>query len=452
MLTLETFKYNWEKQFPETALKNNHFLIAVSGGLDSIVLAFLIKKTGAQCSIAHANFQLRGVESERDEQFVRAFASQWNIPVYVHKFETAQYAETYKMGIQEAAREIRYAWFGALLKELTTDKPAFLLTAHHADDQAETVLMQLFRGTGLHGLTGIPLRRSDAMNIIRPLLIFTKAELREFASNNGIQNIEDSSNEKNDYTRNLIRNKLLPQIQAVYPNVTQNILDTVERLKESEVIVNETVQAFWKKGLRVSKGTLTIPIGYWEKIKDNQTYTWALIKEYGFKASQIEEVLKLLDASEGAFIASPSHRFIKWKAQIQIVSNESEKEYIIVPEAPASIATKWEYLQFEIKPANELVISADTAIAYLDADQIEWPLLLRTWQNTDYFYPLGLRKKKKMAHFLGGIKLSPSVKPRALVLVKGDKLLWVVGKRIDDRFKVTLATKKVLVITSQSAL
>ena len=450
MLTLEAFKQNWEKQFPATTLKNNHFLIAVSGGLDSIVLAYLIKKTGAQCSIAHANFQLRGTESERDEQFVRAFATQWDIPVHVHKFETAQYAETYKMGIQEAAREIRYAWFGALLKELTTQKPVILLTAHHADDQAETVLMQLFRGTGLHGLTGIPSRRSDSMNIIRPLLTYTKAELKEFAMTNAIQNIEDSSNEKNDYTRNLIRNKLLPQIQAVYPNVTQNILDTVERLKESEAIVNDTVQLFWKKGVRVSKGILTIPVEYWKKVKGNQTYTWSFIKDYGFKATQIEEVLKLLQAGQGAYIASPSHRFIKWKELIQIVPNDAEKEHIIVPEAPVSISTKWEKIQFEIKSATELVIHPDPAIAYLDADQMEWPLLLRTWRNTDYFYPLGLRKKKKMAHFLGGLKLSPSVKPRVLVLVKGDKLLWVVGKRLDDRFKVTPATKKVLIITSQS--
>lgn len=449
MLTLEAFKQNWEKQFPATALKNNHFLIAVSGGLDSIVLAYLIKKFGAQCSIAHANFQLRGAESERDEQFVRAFASQWDIPVYVHKFETAQYAETYKMGIQEAAREIRYAWFGALLKELSTQKPVFLLTAHHADDQAETVLMQLFRGTGLHGLTGIPVRRSDSMNMIRPLLTFTKADLKQFAIANAIQHIEDSSNEKNDYTRNLIRNKLLPQIQAVYPNVTQNILDTVERLKESEAIVNETVQLFWKKGTRFSKGILNIPIAYWEKIKGNQTYTWAFIKDYGFKSSQIEEVLKLLQAGQGAYIASPSHRFIKWKQSIQIVPNASEKEYIIVQEAPVTIETKWEKLQFEIKSASDLVINPDPTIAYLDADLVEWPLLLRTWQNADYFYPLGLRKKKKMAHFLGGLKLSPSVKPKVLLLVKEDKLLWVVGKRIDDRFKVTPSTQKVLVITSQ---
>jgi|694.fasta_scaffold60819_2 tRNA(Ile)-lysidine synthase len=454
MLSLETFKQVWGKQFPATNIKNNHFLIAVSGGLDSIVLAYLMHQIGAKCTIAHVNFQLRGAESERDENFVRSFSSKWNIPLFVHKFDTAQYAQTYKMGIQEAAREIRYAWFDTLMKELTitTGKPIFLLTAHHADDQVETVLMQLFRGTGLHGLTGIPARRNDSMAIIRPLLSYTKAQLSAFAQANNIQNIEDSSNTKNDYTRNLIRNKLIPEIEAVYPNVTQNIVATVERLKEAAEIVNTTVDAYWKKGLRISKGILSIPIIYWEKVITNKTYTWGLIKNYGFKSAQIEEVIKLVHASDGAFIETISHRFIKWKAQIQIVSNDASTEHIIINKEDINVQGKWENLHFEIKQITGLIINPSPKYAYLDADLVQWPLLLRTWQSSDYFYPLGFRKKKKLNHFLGGMKLSPTIKPKVNVLVKDEKLLWVVGCRIDDRFKVTNATKQVLIIECSAIL
>ena len=449
MLSLETFKQVWEKQFPETTVKNNHFLIAVSGGLDSIVLAYLMQHIGAKCTLAHVNFQLRGAESERDENFVRSFASRLDIPLFVEKFDTAQYAETNRMGIQEAAREIRYTWFDTLMKELTitTGKPVFLLTAHHADDQVETVLMQFFRGTGLHGLTGIPARRNDSMAIIRPLLSFTKQQLVAFAESNNIQNIEDSSNAKNDYTRNLIRNKLIPEIEAVYPNVSMNIIATVERLKEAAEIVNYTVAAYWKKGIRTSKGILFIPIAYWEKVIANQTYTWGLIKNYGFKPAQIEEVIKLVHASDGAFIETISHRFIKWKIQIQIVANDASTEHIIIKQQDLEVETKWNYLHFETKPLAGLAINPDTKYAYLDADLIQWPLLLRTWQPTDYFYPLGLRKKKKLNHFLGGLKLSPTLKARVILLTMGDKILWVTGKRIDDRFKVTNSTKAVLVIT-----
>ena len=454
MLSLETFKQVWGKQFPTTNFKNNHFLIAVSGGLDSIVLTYLMQHIGAKCTIAHVNFQLRGTESERDENFVRSFSNQWNIPLFVNKSETAQYAQDNKMGIQEAAREIRYAWFDTLMKELavTTGKPIFLLTAHHADDQVETVLMHLFRGTGLHGLTGIPARRNDSMAIIRPLISFTKAQLATFAQANNIQNIEDSSNTKNDYTRNLIRNKLIPEIEAVYPNVTQNIITTVERLKEAAEIVNTTVDAYWKKGLRISKGILSIPIIYWEKVITNKTYTWGLIKNYGFKSAQIEEVIKLVHASDGAFIETISHRFIKWKAQIQIVSNDASTEHIIINKEDINVQGKWENLHFEIKQITGLIINPSPKYAYLDADLVHWPLLLRTWQSSDYFYPLGFRKKKKLNHFLGGMKLSPTIKPKVNVLVKDEKLLWVVGYRIDDRFKVTNATKQVLIIECSEIL
>jgi tRNA(Ile)-lysidine synthase len=458
MLNLETFKAYWDKQFPDVILRRSHFILAVSGGVDSIVLAHLMHAIKSKCTIAHVNFQLRGEESIRDEQFVRDFANQLSMPIEIHTCETAKYAETYKMGIQQAAREIRYAWFGALTEKLTQQEtePIVLLTAHHADDQVETVLMQLFRGTGIHGLTGMPARRNDVLNMARPLLIFSKAEIKAYAAANEIAYVEDSSNEKNDYTRNLIRNQLLPQLATVYPTVQENIIATSERIKEAEQIVIQTVDAFWKKGFKFKKGIPSIAISYWNKVKGNATYTWGLIKQFGFKPQQIEEVYKILESTKGAFIASSTHKLINWEGYIQIVSNDREKEYFTIPEMKTvnandnvnRIVFKNGRLHFEmIENSSDLEFDKDPRFAYLDADKLDWPLLYRTWEPTDYFYPLGLHKKKKLNHFLGALKLSPKHKEKVAVLCASNRICWVIGKRIDDRFKITLTTQNILKIS-----
>ena len=285
MLNIETFKAYWDKQFPDVRLRRSHFLLAVSGGVDSVVLAHLMHAVKAKCTIAHVNFQLRGEESSRDEKFVESFAAQYQIPFKVYHSDTNEYAQAHKMAIQQAAREIRYTWFETLMKEIDkkekeaepdeiaansnhnsnsnpnpnpkpNPKPVVLLTAHHENDNVETILMQLFRGTGIHGLTGIPARRNDQLNLARPLLAFTKAEIIEYAQSNGLTYVEDSSNEKDDYTRNFIRNSLLPQMETIFPTVSENIIATSKRIKEAENIVNNAVAAFWKKGLKIKKGIL----------------------------------------------------------------------------------------------------------------------------------------------------------------------------------------------------
>ncbi len=477
MLTLETFKLDWDKKFPDVRLRRSHFVLAISGGVDSVVLAHLMHSLNAKCTIAHVNFQLRGEESKRDEQFVRDFASQYNIPIQVQLVETQKYADTYKMGIQEAAREIRYAWFGALMQEIAAaenkreeteklnalspqPKPVVLLTAHHANDQVETILMQLFRGTGLHGLTGIPMRRKDVLNIARPLLNFSKKEIMDYALVNGLSYVEDSSNEKDDYARNFIRNTIIPQIAQMYPNVNENILATAQRLKESEQIVEATVNAFWKKGLKIKKGILSISIKHWFKVIHNNTYIWGFIKNFGFNAAQIDEVRKILMANNGAYIASSSHQFIKWDDQIQIINKQDSGEYLIIEKSLLAsndelkvIETKYGKLYFEIiENINIQSISKDANTAYLNANKIEWPLVIRNWAPSDYFYPFGLGKKKKINQFLSNFKLSPIQKQRTNVLCTGDKLLWVVGKRIDDRFKIMANAPLTLRITWQENL
>ena len=493
MLNIETFKAYWDKQFPDVRLRRSHFLLAVSGGVDSVVLAHLMHAVKAKCTIAHVNFQLRGEESSRDEKFVESFAAQYQIPFKVYHSDTNEYAQAHKMAIQQAAREIRYTWFETLMKEIDkkekqaepdeiaansnhnsnsnpnpnpkpNPKPVVLLTAHHENDNVETILMQLFRGTGIHGLTGIPVRRNDQLNLARPLLSFTKAEIIEYAQSNGLSYVEDSSNEKDDYTRNFIRNTLLPQMETIFPTVSENIIATSKRIKEAENIVNNAVAAFWKKGLKIKKGILTIPVDYWKKVIDNDTYTYLLIINYGFSQNQIEEVYKLLNAKQGAQIVSASHQFIKWNDEILIINKVTKKEYIPIAEniflsndmssksgqEKAIIQTSNGSLSFEYLTNDaSFKIEANTKFAYLDADKIEWPLLFRTWEMTDYFYPLGMRKKKKLNHFLSALKLNPADKSKIAVIYSGEQLIWVVGHRIDDRFKITNSTQKVLKIIWQ---
>ncbi len=458
LLNLEQFKSHWANTFPGITFYNTHFIIAVSGGVDSIVLTALMQQMGAKCSIAHANFQLRGEESNRDESFVQAFATKMGMTFLTKRFDTLAFAEQYKMGIQQAAREIRYAWFETLIKDMghQTNANIMLLTAHHADDQVETVLMQFFRGTGLHGLTGIPAMRShqqnplatDHIDLIRPLLPFSKASIKDFAKLNGLDYVEDSSNLKNDYTRNLIRNQLIPQMEIIYPNVNQQILDTISRLKEAEDIVDRTVTSFWKKHISFPKGIPTIKLSTWNQLKGNATYIWGLVQAYGFKATQLKEIHKIAGAAKGAYIASASHRLIKWDDSIQIVSNQEDKVYDTISKDQKVLDTLFGKFQLEwIENREQLKLDTSATMAYLDADQLNWPLLNRSWVATDYFYPLGLRKKKKLNHFLGSLKLSPAIKAMTTVLCSDSKIAWVVGQRIDERFKITPNTKLVLKIT-----
>jgi tRNA(Ile)-lysidine synthase len=328
--------------------------------------------------------------------------------------------------------------------------PVVLLTAHHANDQAETILMHLFRGTGIHGLTGIPMRRKDVLNIARPLLNFTKEEIKAYAKANGLSYVEDSSNEKDNYSRNFIRNVIMPQVTEMYPNANENIVATAQRLKEAEQIVLATVNDFWKKGLKIKKGMLSVSIAHWQKVLGNYTYTWELIKGYGFNASQIEEVQKILTASNGAYIASNTHQLMKWGDQIQIIDKQEGGTYLVIEQMAPIVETKYGKLLFELLEQFDMEhISKDTNTAYLDAHKLTWPLLLRTWSSSDYFYPFGLGKKKKLNHFLSNFKLSPTQKNRTMVLCSGDKIGWVVGKRIDDRFKLKANTPLTLKISWQ---
>lgn len=421
--------------------KQHKLLLAVSGGVDSVVLCELCKQAGFQFQIAHCNFQLRQEESVRDELFVKKLGEKYQVTVFSKKFDTEKFAVDHKISIQEAARFLRYTWF----EELTQESGAYLLTAHHADDSVETVLMNLFRGTGLHGMTGIPVKNK---NIRRPLLWMTKEEIRLFVASNLLSYVEDSSNQSSKYTRNYFRNELIPAIRTIYPQATGNVLDTIERFKEIEKIYLLAIND-WKNKLYKRKGTeIHIPIKQLLQI-DNKALIFEIISEFGFTEKQIDELLKLSNSDSGRYIESPdSHfRIIKHRHWFIISPMAStEVSTIAINEGQQKIRFEAGVLDFEKITKVNLQLK-ETTIAQVDAKELKFPMLLRKYKTGDYFYPLGMRKKKKLSRFFIDQKFSKTEKENCWVLESNGKIIWIVGHRIDDRFKVSESTKNIIRIT-----
>ncbi len=423
-------------------------LLAVSGGVDSVVLCELCHQSAYEFGIVHCNFQLRGEESERDEQFVRQLGDRYKVSVEVKRFETEKYAEEHKLSVQEAARALRYEWF----EELAVSKASAVgrlvihpvLTAHHKDDNIETLLMYFFRGTGLQGLTGIP---SANGYIKRPLLPFFKEELLQFAKEHQLDFVEDSSNLSDKYTRNFFRNKIIPAISKVYPQVKDNLQDNIDRFKEIERLYRIATDGLKKKLCKAKGAEWHIPVKQLLQY-NNRALIYELIRDFGFNEKQVDEVIKLASSDSGKFIESPlfHYRLIKHRnwfiispaydgGSVTIVIESTDKEVL------------FEGGNIQIGKLNDVQMSTDDRVATLDAAGIQFPLLLRKWKAGDYFYPLGMRKKKKLSRFFIDQKMSRTEKENSWVVESNKKILWLVGRRIDDRFKITGKTKSVLRLT-----
>lgn len=425
-------------------LPGDKLLLAVSGGVDSVVLCELCHQAGYDFTVVHCNFLLRGKESERDEVFVRSLAEKYGRPLITERFETAKYASDNKLSVQEAARNLRYDWFADLVKDHTVSaagRSVYLLTAHHRDDNIETLLMYFFRGTGLHGLTGIPAKTG---HIRRPLLMFSKEQLLVFASENKLSWVEDSSNLSSRYTRNYFRNELLPALEKVYPQVKENLGDTIGRFIEIEKLYDLSVAQIRNRLCKKKGQEIHIPVkqlmGY-----QNRALIYEIIADYGFTEKQVEEVIKLSHSETGRYIQVPEnkYRIIRHRHWFIISPVEAASaENIILTEKDKAVTFELGTLSLSLTGNKEPVTDRNTA--RLDCREITFPLLLRKWKTGDYFYPLGMKKKKKIARYLIDQKLSKTDKEKIWVVESEKRIIWVVGHRIDERYKIKEGTRSVL--------
>lgn len=430
--------------------KNDLLLLAVSGGIDSVVLCDLCYSAGYKFIIAHCNFQLRGGESALDEAFVQTLGQKYNAQVLVKRFDTEAYAISQKCSTQVAARELRYAWFKEIMEGATGNSnknvPAYLLTAHHADDNVETVLMNIFKGTGISGVRGI-LPKSGY--IVRPLLFAHKKDLQLFLTQHSLAYREDSSNISDKYTRNYIRHNIVPAIEAVYPQAAYNINKAASHFRDAEVLYYQAIAAHKKKLVEFRNDEIHIPVLKLKQAVPLPTIIFEIVKPYGFTPAQTDEILKLLDSETGKFVLSQTHRILKnrnWvvisalnKTSSCIIVIDSKTDVIFFEEGKLTFTRK----KFESDRDN---IASPHNIALLDIKDIRFPLLLRKWKEGDYFYPLGMAKKKKIARFLIDQKASLSEKEKTWVLESDKKIVWILNRRIDDRFKVQKNTQHILQI------
>ena len=433
-------------------------LLAVSGGVDSVALCALCQQAGYDFEIAHCNFQLRGEESERDEQFVRALGRQYGKQVLVKRFDTQAYAAQHKVSMQVAARELRYAWFYSIVDNRKAGalgtvtagegitngykQPTLVVTAHHLDDNIETLLMNFFKGTGIAGLRGILPKQGQ---IVRPLLFAKKEAIQQFAKESELSWVEDSSNQQDKYTRNYFRQQLIPMVKKWYPEADSNLGHNLERFRDIEQLYRQSIELHKKKLLEYRENEVHIPVLKLKKAVPLYTVLYEIIKLYGFGPRQTDEVLALMESDTGRYTQSATHRIIRnrnWLIISPVQTTESAN--ILIEETATVIAFEAGLLTLKkIKPSIPGHQSTPNTIT-LDAATVAFPLLLRKWKTGDYFYPLGMRKKKKLSRFFIDQKLSKTEKEKIWVLESDKKIIWVLGKRIDERCKISGGTKQVL--------
>jgi len=427
------FQKHLQSNFP--FLQKAKILVAVSGGLDSMALLELLFQSKFEIAVAHCNFQLRGLESDGDEVFVKSYCSKNSIKGYFQKFDTQKFAEDEKLSIQLAARKLRYEWFYELLEKEHFD---FVLTAHHLDDQLETFLINLSRGTGLEGLTGIP---SQNDKIIRPLLVFSRAEIETFAKDNNLAWREDSSNISDKYLRNKIRQQVVPILKELNPSFLESFQKTIQNLNQAQSLVDGASRIVYRKVVQDDENQKIINLSELLQLPNYQAYLYQWLSPFGFSAWQ--DIYDLVKAQSGKMIFSEQFRLVKDRETLILEPKnvENSDEYFI--------NEKDLQLNFPLKlhfcEVSDLSIS-DAKTIFVDSKLVKFPLLLRKWKDGDYFYPFGMNGKKKVSKFFKDEKFSLPKKENTWILCSENNIIWIVGERMDDRFKVTENTKTILKI------
>nr|WP_262896246.1 tRNA lysidine(34) synthetase TilS [Robertkochia sediminum] len=419
-------------------------MVASSGGLDSVVLTYLCKVVcGFETAIAHCNFQLRGEESERDARFVESLSEKWNLPVFTKRFDTKTYAQTNSVSTQVAARELRYTWFYELIE---THGYRYLLTGHHADDNLETFLINLSRGTGLDGLTGIP---SVNGNVVRPMLPFSREAIETYAREKKLEWVEDSSNRDTKYLRNKIRHEVIPGLKGLNTTLIQNFNKTLEYLSGSASILEDHVNAMRSALFRKEDGLVKIPVASLKNLDPTGAYLYAFFHRYGF--TEWQDVEHLLHGQTGKKVLSATHRLFRDRdylilQKLEDLENDQATAYVIRKKNTRFLGPVT--LSFEQVDA---ITHTGKDVIYIDEGKLSYPLKLRKWQPGDRFEPFGLKGSKKLSKFFKDEKYSMADKERQWLLCDAqDRIVWVIGKRADNRFRVDEYTEEILRIRNHT--
>lgn len=418
--------------------------IAVSGGIDSVVLCHVCSLAGYDFTILHCNFTLRGEDSDKDALFVGELGKTLGVPVKTKRFDTAVYAAEHKLSTQVAARTLRYNWFKAIMEEDRTEAGSYLLTAHHMDDDVETMLMNFFKGTGMAGLKGIPQKQD---NIVRPLLFATKKDLQAYAAAYHLTWVEDKSNAETKYTRNYFRNLVLPLVKEKYPAAEENLYHNIQRFKEAETLYQQAIAVHKKKLLKAKGAEVHIPVLQLRNVQPLSTIVYEIAKPYHFTAAQTGDILSLLDATTGKYVQSSTHRILRNRNWLIISPLQTVQDVHLVIDGEGEYAFADRVLQIQQQEKPAAVTTTDKSKVCINGKLLQYPLLLRRWKPGDYFYPLGMRKKRKLARFFIDQKISANDKEKIWVLEMNKQVVWVVGHRIDDRFKITDSTDSFVALT-----
>ncbi len=424
--------------------KGDRVLMAVSGGIDSMVMADLFIRAGFDTGIAHCNFCLRGKEADKDEEMVRKLAANHKIAFFSKRFDTKGHAARNGISIQMAARELRYRWFNEVMK-----KNGFKTTAlaHNLNDNIETLLINLTRGTGITGLTGI---KSSGNRLIRPLLFAPRDTIEAYCRKYRIKYREDKSNAEIKYIRNRIRHLVIPVLKEINPSIEITLNETAERLSGINEIVTVFIDKLRQKVLTERDNNIILNINLLRPYLDNKSVLYELTKPYGITNTALKDLRNIIDGRTGGQIFTDTHRIIKNRRELIISfrANQENEFYKINTIAELRNVSLIDSARI-VSISNNYSIPSASETACFDMEKISFPLMIRKWQPGDYFYPLGMKQKKKLSDYFVDRKYSLLEKEKTYILESEGKIIWIIGERIDNRFKITKATKKALVIKAQ---
>ncbi len=421
-----------------------HLLLAVSGGVDSIVMTYVLWQLGFRLALAHGNFQLRGSSAYADQQLVEDWASTLNLTCYTRKFDTQEYARQRKISMEMAARDLRYDWFRSLLSEKGYP---YLATAHHLNDQAETLLLNLTRGTGIRGLTAIrPLNGST----IRPLLFADKDQLISYAKDHNLKWREDESNQHGTHERNYIRYQVIPALKTLNPAIEQTIGENIQHFREIDQVWERTYHEEWQRLSQLKGECWFLSRGGLNKLKPLSPYLFAFLSSFGFNKNQIGQVQEALNHQPGALFYAEQYQVEVARDSLIIGPFPFQQPTLTLNTLQSAGVAGGFQFSLELTEPHAIELQAPH-YACLDADKVNFPLSFRLWKTGDRFYPLGMHEAKKLSDFFIDEHYPRLVKAQTLIMETGTgHIAWIVNSRLDERFKVTPHTKRVLVVYYQN--